>query len=423
MIPSTYLVVTESPVLQVELEKWGLRHLAARKMSPVVWDVSMILFAHVKQFRDVSYDKCDYEIRQIDSVREFQRRLRELPSDTFVFWNLPFAPKTEALVRALGRSGLPFCLQRLAPTLQASYGQIMPPAPIGQRLVGLLRPWRLRQSLGWRLFHLRRRWHRQAYPRPAFVLAMGPCDEHTIDYPNLAGTPVYPANCEDFDRYLLLRDQKTPSDNTCVAIESATGGKVEYEMFRYNQPSAKSYRDTYYDSLRRIFDKVEAETRLRVVVAEHPRYSDAESARASSDFGDREVVSNETPERIARASLVLTRGSNAINFAVLFGKPVIIAVPTQTLHETYVRKAEMYARALGTNVLDLDDAAAVSAADFRNVAVDGAAYRAYRERFISKPGTPAKHSWEFLCDAIETVDNGGIGLETTHALQDDSSPR
>ena len=401
MKADTLLLVTESPLLETDKEDWGLSYFAARGIRPVVWDMSAIVFPHVTAFRDVDYRNSDVEVVRIHTDDEFEQRLADLSPSTFAVWNVPFVPNTESCTRALGAATVPFCCQRLAPTLQTHFVKVAPPQSLRWRLVRRLQPSRLRTSLRWRTFHLKQQFWRRRYRAPAFALIAGADTAGAIDYPRLDGVPTRPARCEDFNRYRRLRDsgQDLSETGTCVFLESSTLGKVEHEMF--GQPRL-STADIYYPSLCCLFDQVEAQTGLKVVIAEHPRYVN-ETAGLDPRYGGRRAVARETALAIARSSLVLTRGSNAVNFAVLFNKPLAFVIPTRSLTPAHIVMAQHHASYFNMPLVDIDDEVARATIDFAKVTVDRGIYARYTDAFISAPGALDCYSWEILADAIERV--------------------
>lgn len=76
---------------------------------------------------------------------------------------------------------------------------------------------------------------------------------------------------------------------------------------------------SYYRNLEFFFKKFEEKYNLEIIVAAHPR-SDYKTNNLLAK--ERKFFINQTPELVKNSKIVFTHTSNAINFAVLFKKPI-----------------------------------------------------------------------------------------------------
>lgn len=84
--------------------------------------------------------------------------------------------------------------------------------------------------------------------------------------------------------------------------------------------------DVWYPALTRFFDRLEAETGVRVEIAGH--YKSTHPPIASC-FGNRPVHYGKTRELVRNSEFVMTRQSAAVSYAVIFRKPVIFIYSNQ----------------------------------------------------------------------------------------------
>lgn len=81
----------------------------------------------------------------------------------------------------------------------------------------------------------------------------------------------------------------------------------------------------FYNSLNNFFERVEKKYQCRIIIATHPL-----SNFQTNPYGDREMVSNKTVELIGESIGVLMHSSNALSYAMLFRKPVLMLINQQT---------------------------------------------------------------------------------------------
>ncbi|HTH15872.1 MAG TPA: hypothetical protein VL974_04405 [Magnetospirillum sp.] len=162
--------------------------------------------------------------------------------------------------------------------------------------------------------------------------------------------------------------------------------------------------DFYYASLRRLFDRIETEMGLEVVVAAHPR-SDYET-RAGL-FGARRILKGDTAPLVRESRLVLTHHSAATNFAALWMRPVMFL----TSHD--IRRAAPlidqmgrgYAQALNRPQYTLEDVDTIDLAAIPPA--NETDYARFIEEYIKQAGSPHGPLEAILAAALNDVFQGG----------------
>jgi hypothetical protein len=198
----------------------------------------------------------------------------------------------------------------------------------------------------------------------------------------------------DYDVFRDVRGRVGPTRDVAVFVDQNRPFSQDAVEYRAGN---RIDADAYFAGLRRLFERVEAELGLRVVVAIHPR---ARYADRPELFGGREIVAGETARLIGESRLVILHQSTAVNFAVLFGKPVLIAaskalIGLQVWHKYWYG---LMAERLGTRVRFLDEPNGLDLADA--LSLDPAAYAAYVEDYIKEPGTPDLPFWQVVTDEL-----------------------
>ena len=82
---------------------------------------------------------------------------------------------------------------------------------------------------------------------------------------------------------------------------------------------------SFYASLNKLFERVEKRYQCKVIIAAHPL-----SNFQSNLFAGREMVLNRTAELVGGCMGVLMHSSNALSYAMLFHKPILMLVNAQT---------------------------------------------------------------------------------------------
>ena len=155
--------------------------------------------------------------------------------------------------------------------------------------------------------------------------------------------------------------------------------------------------DNYYRSLRSLFDRIENELGLKVVIAGHPR---ADYQPFGNVFGDRKIFYGDTADLVTKSRLVLAHFSTAIGFAVMFRKPIMLLTSHELYSYTHRHKHafECFSRELGGPLHSLDHPEAI---DLSNpLALNNDLYDRYIENYIKTPGSPSKYMWNIVLDAI-----------------------
>ena len=128
---------------------------------------------------------------------------------------------------------------------------------------------------------------------------------HTLDYDLFMKGSVKPVQ----KNYIVFIDQYLPH-HTDLYLSSDDPSHINADVV-----------DQYYYYLNKFFEKVEDKYKCKVVVSAHPRsnYVDKDSR-----YLGRDVVFGNTQGLIEHSNFSITYGSTAVNFAVLYSKPLMM---------------------------------------------------------------------------------------------------
>ena len=153
----------------------------------------------------------------------------------------------------------------------------------------------------------------------------------------------------------------------------------------------------YYPAMSAGLSQIAEALSCDVKIAAHPR-SDYEkkSYKYSSP-----ILKDQTFELIKKASVVVSHGSTALQWAVLMRKPIILVTTDEMNKSIFGRTTEAFAFALGKDVINLNRIP--KKYDWRSqLFVDETKYQNYIETYVKLSGSPKKPVWEIIIDRMES---------------------
>ena len=130
---------------------------------------------------------------------------------------------------------------------------------------------------------------------------------------------------------------------------------------------------------------------MPIKIAAHPR---ANFNSISKVFGGRELLKGETASLVNNSSLVIAHYSYAVNFAVLYRKPLIF-ITTDELNNSFRQPAiENISSHFKKHPINIDSNKAIDLK--REMIVDSVIYDQYIFNFIKKPKTPERPFWQVV---------------------------
>jgi hypothetical protein len=206
----------------------------------------------------------------------------------------------------------------------------------------------------------------------------------------------------DFDIYLaLIKAPAVAATRYLVFIDQDYCFHPDY-IYQGIPPLATPGK--YFPALRNGLKIISEALEVQVRIAAHPRATYEQ--RGLDVFGGFAVEYGRTAELIRDCKLVVCHDSTAVQFAVLFGKPVIF-VTTDELINTYEGRAiAKIAAELGKSPINLDGTDLLSADWLKEMRVDAAKYERYIGKYIKIAGSPAIPLWDIVINHLESLDSG-----------------
>jgi hypothetical protein len=205
----------------------------------------------------------------------------------------------------------------------------------------------------------------------------------------------------DFDIYLALI--KAPAVVGTPFVVFIDQDYCFHPEYTYQSIPPLATPGKYFPALRNGLKIISDALKMQVRIAAHPRATYQQ--RGLDFFGGFAVEYGKTAELIRDCELVVCHDSTAVQFAVLFGKPVIF-VTTDELMPTYEGRAiAKIAAELGKSPVNLDSTDLASVDWLKEMHVDDDTYERFKGKYIKTAGSPEIPLWDIVISYIESPDS------------------
>lgn len=201
----------------------------------------------------------------------------------------------------------------------------------------------------------------------------------------------------NFDYDFFLTDQNPEvelGEGGLVFLDSDEAYHSDFVQMGENPfVTAENYYPTMNTGLSHIAEALSCDVRI----AAHPR----------SDYGNKSfkysfpILKDQTFELIKRASVVVSHGSTALQWAIIMRKPIILVTTDEMKNSLYNQITEAFAFELGNDVVNLSRIPIKY--DWKSLLfVNETKYKNYIETYTKHSGTPEKPVWDIVIDRMET---------------------
>lgn len=186
---------------------------------------------------------------------------------------------------------------------------------------------------------------------------------------------VIETHCLDYD--LALKNDT----NKCLVNSKYVVFLDQYLMdhpdfIRSGNPLQIS-REKYFKELNNLFVSIENKFDFKVVIAAHPR---ANIEKYSDIFKGREIFFGKSELLVKHCEFVLTHYSTAVNFAVIYKKPILF-ITSDELITTFIHKyINIFSSTLNQSLINMSHENVLDSM----INIDEECYRQYKEKYIKK---------------------------------------
>ena len=152
----------------------------------------------------------------------------------------------------------------------------------------------------------------------------------------------------------------------------------------------------YFESLNRLFNRIEQEIGLEVLIAAHPK-----AEYNNHEFGARKLYKYRTAELVRASDLVIAHDSMAVSFAILYKRPIYFCYTSEFLKMGRSTMAMMRknAQELNCPLIPLDN-------DYKLIlpVVNDQAYSAYQYSYLTSRESENLSNIDILSNALCSLD-------------------
>ncbi len=376
------IILLETPLNQRDYNRFGIKTLQDNGFDVKVWNLTPFVcseYCNIKLNEPVQLDICT----SFNSLDEFKRAFLSLNQEYFIINLVAYHLKSLPVYKVLSKKEIPYCVTMNNP---------IPVASQKPSFFHRVKTSSIRQKLNFVFPKIPFKW---LGVRPAsLILAGGESSLSFSSYPISKNTEILWLHALDYDLYLdELKNLEVTSEHPAVFLDQYLPFHPDFIRASSSFPVTP---DKYYPLLSNFFSKLENEAGISSVIAAHPRSRYEEH---NNLFMNRTIVRGKTIELVRKSKVVIIHSSTAINFAVLFRKPMIF-VTTNQLNKGWMGfKIEHMASLFGKKPINLDDLSSVEWS--KEFIVNNDAYSKYERDYIKKPGTPKKPFWQIFSDYIK----------------------
>jgi hypothetical protein len=204
----------------------------------------------------------------------------------------------------------------------------------------------------------------------------------------------------DYDLFLNNANNRTSLDNrdAIVFIDQNFLDDVDILLLgkKDSKASSNEIRLDFKNKINFFFDSLEKKFSCKVIISAHPK---ANIKMLSDCYTGREVIAGDTINLIKDCKFCITHSSTAINFAVLYKKPIMVVqmeILRSILGDSSYPFANSFANALNIKPTKIDE----GIEEIQFPEVDESAYLNYVKMYIKEANGENISSWDLVKKTI-----------------------
>ncbi len=391
------LFLIESPFNKRDFKRFGVEVFIENGFEVYVWDFTPFLHPKFNTLITQS-DPIEYEnLIRFDSKRDAIAAIGKKGGDSFIISLIGYHDVTYSIFRQISKNKIPYSVfaantvpyENINKSKNISFWEIVCLFPM--KII------RLTPKKAINHFLFRMPLALLGINAATFALAGGAKRGTNMPLINHE-TEVLWIHSLDYDIYLDYKEGGHCETNIAVFVDQYL---PFHSDFIHSGVKNHIVPEEYYSLLCKFFDYMEEKYNLNVVIAAHPR---SHYEKLPDYFQGRNVIRGKAFKLVKDAKLVIMHWSAAINFAVLYKKPVIF-ITTDILEKDvfgkYISKFASYFRKTPINIS-------------KNVSVDlekelfvyEEGYAKYKNDFIKVEGTEEIPFWQVVSNKIKSLNVG-----------------
>lgn len=377
MKPDKIAFLLPLPLTERDYERFGAETLKARGFEVSFFDLSGII--NPDYDKAITTGRFEYAgNRVISSPLVFEKSIRGTDNKNTIFIDSVVGRRETSFVYDI--------LTRLSLKYACFYSNVIPaPSPGLKRQVN---DYIARIYLK-KLF--------KSFRAPDYILTGGEKYSRQLPYPD-KHTKNIKCHTLDYDIYLDYKAsgaKPAAQGRFAVFLDGYFPFDPEFNVSGSNTNPFKD-PDIYFNEVNGMLSSVENALGFPVVIAAHPR---ARYDLVGNRYDGRTIINRQTVNLVANSEIVLTHSSTAVNFAVLFNKPVIFLMPDRLKGTGFGEFIAHFAGTLGKRAQDSETIKRRGLITVES-RVNDDLYAKYKNDYIKTSGSPEKHFWDIVADNL-----------------------
>lgn len=375
----------EAPFNQRDYDRFGIEILKENGFEVEIWDFTPFLNpqrSKVKLPDPIYYEKT----HTVPFKNRAQNAISKLSNNCFVVCLISYRFESYPIYRSLSRNKIKYCVE-LATVLASSNNK-------KKNFLSKLKKITFTKLINLGFLYIS---HKYLGISPAtLILASGEKSISFNCYPISIKTEILWIHSLDYDIY--IREQKkipTQVDNYIgVFIDSCLPFHPDHLTHAGLPPFTP---EEYYPAICNFFDFLEKNYNVNIIIAAHPR---SHHECYPDYFGRRPVIRGKTVELIRKSKFAILHWSTAVNFCVLFKKPMIFTT-TNKLQQIIGTNLETMSSLFGKKVINLNNFLNIDLNE--NLKIDEKAYLDYKHSYIKRKGSEELPFWQVFANRVKLL--------------------
>lgn len=231
--------------------------------------------------------------------------------------------------------------------------------------------------------------------KPTLFVVSGAKSSPSVEYRQ----EIIRAHNFDYDAYLKLKESKGElRGDYAVFIDQ---NYCFHSDFLYQERPFFVTPERYFPAICNALQVVSETLKVDIRIAAHPR---AAHIKKYAEYFKKYVVEyGKTADLVKGCKVVVCHNSTAVQFAVLYGKPVIFLTTNELVSAYEGKSIDKMASELGKSAINVDKD--LREVDWeRETSVDSQKYSEYRNNYIKIAGSPEMPFWDIVINHIEKVE-------------------
>ena len=382
--------VIQTPLMLRDYERYGVERLLKQEFEVYFFDLTMLY--NPQMVKNKMVEQFDY--KNIIPVKT---------SQDIIDWFVHKQHKQTFIVDLTGRDDIQPLFENIVKNREIYYGLLCTNSIPRVKYKILLQ--HLISLTSWKLLFekIKNKFvsHRKTFTAPDFIIAGSNADRRIFPMTGPT-TKIIWTHTLDYDLYLEYQSKPRSSlinGEYAIFLDECFPLHPDYHVSGNPKNPFRSYQE-YYQELNYFFDVIEEKIGMPIVIAAHPR---APYEKMPDLFKERKVIKNRSLDLVAGSRWVISHASTALNFAVLFHKPIIFIMPEKVKGKYYGRFMSNFARHFNKKHFDRKPIADLDPS--KEMLIDHRAYETYKEEFIKIKGTPEENTWDIAGKFFQQFDS------------------